>query len=89
VRAAERARALGDPNRIRILDALAHTELPVGRIAMALACESSTISKHLQVLFHAGLVVRRRVATSVIYSLSDAALANFVRYLASAHFARR
>lgn len=85
---AERARALGDPTRVRILDLLGHAEQPVGQIASALACEPSLISKHLQVLFRAGLVVRRRSASAVIYSIASEELSDWCRYLAAARLAR-
>jgi DNA-binding transcriptional ArsR family regulator len=83
---AERARALGDATRIRIIDVLAGSEQPVGQIAATLACEPSLVSKHLQVLFHAGLVRRRRAASSVIYSISAAELRSWCRYLAARQF---
>jgi ArsR family transcriptional regulator len=69
-RIAARARALGDPTRVRILFLLARGESPVGHVANALHTEQSTVSKHLQVLFNAGLVRRRREASAVIYSLT-------------------
>lgn len=83
----ERARALSDATRIRILDVLAGSEQPVGQIAATLACEPSLVSKHLQVLFHAGLVRRRRAASSVIYSISAPDLPAWCRYLAARQFA--
>jgi DNA-binding transcriptional ArsR family regulator len=82
---AARARALGDPTRVRILEVLAHQEQPVGAIAMAVDSLQSTVSKHLQVLFHAGLVERRRSASAVIYSLADPELLDCCRYLAAQH----
>jgi DNA-binding transcriptional ArsR family regulator len=82
-RLAGRSRALGDPTRIRILDVLARAEQPVGQVATALHCEPSTISKHLQVLFHAGLVERRREANTVIYSIAAADVIGWCRYLAA------
>jgi DNA-binding transcriptional ArsR family regulator len=78
---ARRARALGDVTRVRILDVLGRAEQPVGMIAGALESEPSTISKHLQVLFHAGLVLRRRAASAVIYSIADPELLDWCRYL--------
>lgn len=80
---ARRGRALADPTRVRILDVLGRTEQPVGQIAAALDSQPSTISKHLQVLYHAGLVERRRSASEVIYSLVDQELLDWCRYLAS------
>src|SRR4051812_12960172 len=80
-RVTERARALGDVTRVRILDALARNEQPVGQLATMLACEPSTISKHLQVLFRAKLVERRRAASTVIYSIASPELLAWCRYL--------
>jgi ArsR family transcriptional regulator len=84
---ASRARALGDPTRVRILEVLAQGEQPVGVIAAAVDSLQSTVSKHLQVLFHAGLVERRRSARAVIYSIADAELLEWCRYLGSQHLA--
>ncbi len=80
---ANRARALGDPTRVRILSVLEHGEQPVGQIAAASDTRQSTASKHLQVLFHAGLVQRRRDASAVFYWLSSSELLRWCRYLAT------
>jgi ArsR family transcriptional regulator len=68
---ARRGRALADPTRVRILAVLRRGEQAVGQIALAADTRQSTASKHLQVLFHAGLVRRRRDASTVFYSLSS------------------
>ena len=73
-RVVSRARALADPTRLRILLVLSHGERAVGQIASALSIQQSTVSKHLQVLFNAGLVDRRRSASAVIYSTGAAHL---------------
>ena len=57
---ASRARALGEPVRVRIIEALSRGEQAVGQLAASLSMQQSTASKHLQVLFHAGLVHRRK-----------------------------
>jgi DNA-binding transcriptional ArsR family regulator len=49
--------------------------------------QQSTASKHLQVLFRAGLVRRRREASAVIYSLADTELLAWCRYLSSRQLA--
>lgn len=82
-RVAGRGRALGDPTRVRILEALARGDLPVGQIARVIDSQQSTVSKHLQVLFNAGLVHRRRVASTVIYSLASAEVAECIRLLSA------
>lgn len=80
-RVAGRARALGEPTRVRILEVLARGEQPVGQIASVLEGQPSTVSKHLQVLFQAGLVQRRRSASAVIYSIASPTIFEWVHYL--------
>jgi DNA-binding transcriptional ArsR family regulator len=79
----ERARALSDPTRVHILEALGRAEESVGALATALRCQPSTVSKHLQVLFHARLVERRREASTVRYSIAATDLLAWCRYLGS------
>jgi len=86
---ASRARALGDPTRVRILTVLARGEQPVGQIAERSATRQSTASKHLQVLFHAGLVQRRRDASAVYYSVSSPEVMRLCRLLRSKQFEPR
>jgi DNA-binding transcriptional ArsR family regulator len=83
-----RSRALGDGTRVRIVNVLARGEQPVRSIATALSSEPSAVSKHLQVLFHAGLVLRRREASTVVYAIADAGLADWCRYLAAMRLSR-
>jgi DNA-binding transcriptional ArsR family regulator len=80
---AGRSRALGDATRVRILTVLSRGEQSVGQLAEALETQQSTISKHLQVLFHAGLVQRRREASTVFYAAASAELMVWLRLLAS------
>jgi ArsR family transcriptional regulator len=80
---ARRARALSDPTRVRILEVLARAAQPVGQIASGLASQPSTVSRHLQVLFVAGLVDRRREASTVIYSIATDDLLSWCRALAT------
>ena len=86
---ASRSRALGDATRVRILYVLARGEQPVGSIASAIDAQQSTVSKHLQVLFHAGIVERRREASAVIYSLASEDLADWCDYLGHRQLSRR
>jgi DNA-binding transcriptional ArsR family regulator len=83
---ARRARALGDPTRVRILAVLDESEQHVGQIALTLGLPPSGVSKHLQVLFHAGLVQRRREASAVIYSLAHEGLFEWCRYFGSSRW---
>lgn len=82
---AARSRALGDATRLRILSVLARGEQQVSQIAEAAGTQQSTASRHLQVLFHAGLVQRRREASTVIYWIAAPELLEWCRFLASRH----
>jgi len=68
---AARFRALSEPNRLRILQALEAGEATVGEIAERLEANQSNVSRHLQSLHEAGLVGRRREGSSVFYAISD------------------
>jgi DNA-binding transcriptional ArsR family regulator len=79
----ERARAMSDGTRVKILEVLVRSEQTVGQIASALQSEPSLVSKHLQVLHHAELVGRRREANTVIYWIASPRMFDYVRYLAT------
>lgn len=51
--------ALADPTRREILSRLAEEELSVTEIALPYQISQPAISKHLKVLEHAGLIVRK------------------------------
>jgi len=64
-------KALADPNRVRMLLALSGGELCVCQIVELFQLASSTISKHLSILHHAGLIVSRKTERWVYYRLPD------------------
>lgn len=68
---ARRFRTLGEPYRLRILQELEVGERSVGELVAALDGNQSNVSKHLQVLYDAGLVGRRRDGNSILYGISD------------------
>ncbi len=78
---AGRAHALAEPTRVRMIETLSRGDQAVGQLASALKMQQSTASKHLQVLFRAGLVERRREASTVIYSVATRELIEWCRYL--------
>lgn len=65
------ARALSEPNRIRILKAVCGGELCVCELGDALKLTQSTLSTHLQVIRRAGLVSVRREGRWSYYRLSE------------------
>jgi ArsR family transcriptional regulator, arsenate/arsenite/antimonite-responsive transcriptional repressor len=64
-------KALADPNRVRVLLALRRGELCVCQITELLGLATSTISKHLSILHHAGLIRSRKAERWVYYRLPD------------------
>lgn len=68
---AETFSALGDPTRVRILDALSHGELCVCDLAAVLGVSQSAVSHQLRLLRNIRLVRPRRDGRIVFYSLDD------------------
>lgn len=68
---AETFRALGDPTRVRILDALSHGELCVCDLAAVLGLSQSAVSHQLRLLRGLRLVRARRDGRMVFYALDD------------------
>ena len=62
-------KALGDENRLRMLMALRDGEVCVCQIAEWTGLALSTVSKHLSVLYQAGLVNARKDGRWMYYSL--------------------
>jgi DNA-binding transcriptional ArsR family regulator len=67
--------ALAHPTRRQILQDLKGGELAAGEIASRFTASGPTISRHLGVLKVAGLVVERRDANRILYSLAEERLA--------------
>lgn len=66
-----RFKALGDPNRMRIMRELGNpdTELSTGGVVKVLGCLAQpTVSHHLNVLRRAGLITRRKDGIYMLYS---------------------
>lgn len=68
---ADTFRALGDPTRVRILDALSHGELCVCDLAAVLRVSQSAVSHQLRLLRGMRLVRPRRDGRVVFYALDD------------------
>ena len=70
--AAYRFALLGDPTRLRIMNALMGCpELSVGDIARVVSTSRFNASAHLNRLAAAGLLARRRAGTTVYYRIAD------------------
>lgn len=62
-------KAIGDPDRLKIIQCLQAGPRNVGEIATALSVELANISHHLRVLREAGLVVDDKQGKYVVYTL--------------------
>jgi ArsR family transcriptional regulator len=76
---AETFKVLGDPTRVRILDALADGDLCVCDIAALVNISESAISHQLRLLRGMRLVRPRRVGRQVFYTLDDQHIVQLMR----------
>jgi DNA-binding transcriptional ArsR family regulator len=68
---AQRFRVLGEPMRIKLLERLRDGEATVGELQEALGASQQNVSKHLGILYDAGMVARTKRGTHARYSISD------------------
>lgn len=68
---AQRFRVIGEPMRIRLLDALREGPASVNELTDALGASQQNVSKHLGILAAAGIVSRSKDGTRVRYEIVD------------------
>ena len=68
---AERCRTLGEPMRLRLLQALREGERSVGELVEEVGAGQANVSKHLQLLHRMGFVQRRKEGTTALYRIAD------------------
>ncbi len=68
---AARFRTLGEPLRIRLLQALQERERTVGELVQMVGSTQPNVSKHLRILQEAGIVGRRQEGNSVYCYIAD------------------
>ena len=73
---AEVFKALSNPNRLLIIDALSRGEHCVADLTDLVGLDMSTVSNHLSVLRNVGLVRDERRGTQVFYVLKDPCVMN-------------
>lgn len=64
-------RLLGEPMRLKILQAICKEARPVNDIVAAVGATQANVSKHLALLASAGLVTRQKDGQSVYYGIKD------------------
>lgn len=69
--ASELLKAMANPQRLRVLCLLVEGEKSVGEINAAIDLSQSALSQHLAILREQALVVTRREAQVIYYSVAD------------------
>ena len=77
-RQAEVVRALAHPIRIAIADLLKDGEQCVCDIAEQVGAERSNVSRHLSIMYKAGIVEMRKEGVTVFYQLRTPCILNFL-----------
>jgi len=72
-------KALSDRSRVRALLSVRDDELCLCQIIEVLSLSPATVSKHMNVLYHAGLVQRRKEGKWHYYRLADGGASRLVR----------
>lgn len=62
---------LGEPTRLRILHALCQEERCVNEIIQVTGLAQANASRHLGLMYQAGMLSRRREGTQVFYKVAD------------------
>ncbi len=75
---AELFKSLGHPARIRILELLVEGEMSVSSLLVATGLEPSSLSQHLNVVKHTGLVQSTRAGNVVTYRVTDPSVGHFL-----------
>lgn len=69
---AARFRLLGEPMRVKAVDALREAgEASVGELAERLGTSQQNVSRHLAALADGGILARRKDGNRVLYSIAD------------------
>ncbi len=70
---------LGEPTRLKILHVICQGEKCVSEIIQATEMAQANVSRHLGLMYQAGMLSRRREGTLVFYRVADALLLELCR----------
>ena len=76
-RRAEVIKAMANAARLVIVEELSKNEKTVGALTELVGLDISTVSRHLLILRHAGIVTCRKSGTRVLYRLRTPCVLNF------------
>lgn len=69
--AAELFAVLSTPIRLQVISALCNTERSVNQLVDIIGCSQPNLSQHLNVLYKAGLLAKRKEGVQVIYRIQS------------------
>ncbi len=78
-RAAELFRVMSAPMRLKIISSLCGTEKNVGELLAEINTTQPNMSQHLNTLYQAGVLGRRREGVQIFYRIVDERVANLCR----------
>ena len=70
---------LSEPARLRILHSICQAEKSVGEIVDETSLSQTNVSRHLGLMYQAGVLRRRREGAQVFYGVTDATLTDVCR----------
>lgn len=76
-------KALGDPNRLNILQMLSGQEMSVCEVMHGLSLSQPAVSHHLKILRQAGLVESKKLGKLVLYTLKPCGLKEINQFVGS------
>lgn len=76
-------KALSDPTRRKILELLQEKDMNAGEIAEYFHITKPSISHHLAILKHAGLVVDERKGQNIVYSIDMSVMQDMMKWFMS------
>jgi DNA-binding transcriptional ArsR family regulator len=71
LRVAEYFSVLSEPSRLRIMYAVCSGEKSVSEVVELCGSSQANVSRHLNALHKAGILLRRKEGTAVFYSIAD------------------
>ena len=70
---------LSEPARLRILHSICHEEKSVGQVVEESGMTQTNVSRHLNLMYQAGALSRRREGAMTFYSVADPTLTELCR----------
>jgi DNA-binding transcriptional ArsR family regulator len=70
---------LSEPTRLRIMHSICAEEKSVNQIVAEIGASQTNVSRHLGLMYQAGVLGRRRLGNQVLYRVSDAAFTEICR----------